>query len=118
MANETQKKLDVNDLIERGKAKGSLTNAEILEVMEDCDIEQMEKIYEQIESNGIEITGFDTVDLDDIDDIASDDDDIEEIDAAEDVEKLLSQEGLAEIITTADLIVVSFYHGTASGLRG
>ena len=95
MANENQKKLDVNDLIERGKAKGSLTNAEILEVMEDCDIEQMEKIYEQIESNGIEITGFDTVDIDDIDDIASDDDDIEEIDAAEDVEKLLSQEGLA-----------------------
>ena len=31
MANETQKKVDVNELIERGKAKGSLTNAEILE---------------------------------------------------------------------------------------
>ena len=95
MANETQKKLDVNELIERGKAKGSLTNAEILEVMEDCDIEQMEKIYEQIESNGIEITGFDTVDLEDLDDIAAEDEEIEEIESTEDMEKILSQEGLA-----------------------
>ena len=92
MANEGHKKLDVNDLIERGKAKGSLSNAEILEVLEDCDIEQMEKIYEQIESNGIEITGFDTVD---IDDISADEDDIDDIDTPEDVEKILSQEGLA-----------------------
>ena len=63
MANENHKKMDINDLIERGKSKGSLTNAEILEVMEvnDCDIEQMEKIYEQIEQNGIEITGFDSI---------------------------------------------------------
>ena len=95
MSNEGQKKIDVNELIERGKAKGALSNAEILEVLEDCDIEQMEKIYEQIESNGIEITGFDTVDIDDIDDIDTTDEEIEEVDSAEDVEKLLSQEGLA-----------------------
>ena len=92
MANEGQKKLDVNDLIERGKAKGSLSNAEILEVLEDCDIEQMEKIYEQIEGSGIEITGFDTVDLDDI---VVEDDNIEELESTEEMEKLLSQEGLA-----------------------
>ena len=92
MANEGQKKLDVNDLIERGKAKGSLSNAEILEVLEDCDIEQMEKIYEQIEGSGIEITGFDTVDLDDI---VVEDDNIEELESTEDMDKLLSQEGLA-----------------------
>ncbi len=92
MSNEGHKKLDVNDLIERGKAKGSLSNAEILEVLEDCDIEQMEKIYEQIESNGIEITGFDTVD---IDDIAGDEDDIDGVESPEDMEKMLSQEGLA-----------------------
>ena len=68
MSNENQKKMEVSDLIERGKSKGSLTNAEILEFMEasDCDIEQMEKIYEQIEQSGIEITGFDAVDIDDI----------------------------------------------------
>jgi len=100
MSNENQKKMEVSDLIERGKSKGSLTNAEILEFMEasDCDIEQMEKIYEQIEQSGIEITGFDAVDIDDIGDIDaldSDGEDIEEIDSGEDVEKILSQEGLA-----------------------
>ena len=99
MGNETQKKFEVNDLIERGKSKGSLTNAEILEFMEqcDCDIEQMEKIYEQIESNGIEITGFDTVDIEDLGDIDSmgDGEDGEDIDSGEDVDKILSQEGLA-----------------------
>ena len=99
MANDTQKKFEVNDLIERGKSKGSLSNAEILEFMEqsDCDIEQMEKIYEQIESNGIEITGFDVVDLDDLGDIDSltQGEDVEEADSGEDVDKILSQEGLA-----------------------
>lgn len=100
MSNESHKKMEVSDLIERGKHKGSLSNAEILEFMEtnDCDIEQMEKIYEQIEQSGIEITGFDTVDIDDIGDIdaiAGEDGEIEDIDSGEDVEKILSQEGLA-----------------------
>jgi trk system potassium uptake protein TrkA len=31
MSNENQKKMEVSDLIERGKQKGSLSNAEILE---------------------------------------------------------------------------------------
>ncbi len=95
MSNEGQKKIDVNELIERGKSKGSLSNAEILEVLEDCDIEQMEKIYEQIESNGIEITGFDTVDIEDIADIDDESEEIEEIESTEDMDKILSQEGLA-----------------------
>ena len=100
MSNESQKKMEVSDLIERGKHKGSLSNAEILEFMEtnDCDIEQMEKIYEQIEQSGIEIMGFDAVDIDDIGDIdaiAGEDGDIDDLDSGEDVEKILSQEGLA-----------------------
>lgn len=98
MSNESTKKMDINDLIEKGKAKGSLSNAEVLEVMElnDCDIEQMEKIYEMIENNGIEITGFDAATIDDIADIDdADDDEIEEVETAEDMDKLLAQEGLA-----------------------
>ena len=97
MGNENQKKIDISELIEKGKSKGSLTNAEVLEVMElnDCDIDQMEKIYEQIESNGIEITGFDTVEIDDIDDLEADDEEIEQLESAEDMEKMLAQEGLA-----------------------
>ena len=98
MNSETQKKpIDVSELIERGKSKGSLTNAEVLEVMEmnDCDIDQMEKIYEQIENSGIEITGFDSVAIDDLDDLDEDDEEIDQLESAEDMEKMLAQEGLA-----------------------
>ena len=58
MSNE--KKLDVNDLVEKGKAKGSLSNSEIMEALEDVDydIEQIEKLYETFEGLGIEVTGY------------------------------------------------------------
>ena len=56
-AAEPKKKNEIQDLIEKGKAKGSLTNEEILEIVdhEDLDVENMEKLLEQIESLGIEI---------------------------------------------------------------
>ena len=55
-----EKRHDVRDLIARGKAKGKLTSNEIFEIIDeaDCDVEQMEKIYETLESNGIEVTGY------------------------------------------------------------
>ena len=55
-----EKRHDVRDLIARGKVKGKLTSNEIFEVIDeaDCDVEQMEKIYETLESNGIEVTGY------------------------------------------------------------
>ncbi len=55
-----EKRHDVRDLIARGKLKGKLTSNEIFEVIdeEDCDVEQMERIYETLESNGIEVTGY------------------------------------------------------------
>lgn len=48
------KKLDVNEIIEQTGA-GSITSSDIMEVLEDIDydIEQMEKIYESLESNGV-----------------------------------------------------------------
>ncbi len=55
-----EKRHDVRDLIARGKLKGKLTSNEIFEIIdeEDCDVEHMEKIYETLESNGIEVTGY------------------------------------------------------------
>ncbi len=90
MANE--KAFDVKSLIEKGKSKGSLSNNEILEALEevDLDIEQMEKLYETLESNGIEITGY--VDADDFDSM---EDEIGEGESTEDVDRVLSQEGVA-----------------------
>ena len=85
-------KMDVNELIEQSAA-GSMTGSDIMEVLEDIDydIEQMEKIYESLESNGVHIgengeaqpfaEGADA--------------DAETFSSTEDMEKLLAQEGLA-----------------------
>ena len=55
---DSEKKVDMQDLIERGKTKGSLSNNDILEAIDftDYDIDQLEKLYETLESNGIEVT--------------------------------------------------------------
>ena len=53
----------LSDLIERGKKKGHLSSAELLEVLEDLDInsEQMDKIYDTMENLGIETVGEDYI---------------------------------------------------------
>lgn len=53
----------LSDLIERGKKKGHLSSAELLEVLEDLDInsEQMDKIYDTMENFGIETVGEDYI---------------------------------------------------------
>lgn len=87
-----RKKMDVNDLIEKGKSKGSLSNSDIMEVLEysDFDIDQIEKIYEQLESNGIEVTNY--MNPSEFQEIESE---VEQLESAEDMEKMLAQEGLA-----------------------
>ncbi len=59
MTNETQpdKKTVLKELTELGKVKGHLTNKEILDAIAEMDIdaEQMEKFYDSLETNGIEI---------------------------------------------------------------
>ncbi len=51
------KKAQLNELIELGRSKGKLTTQEILDAMEnlDFDPEQMDKLYETLESMSIEI---------------------------------------------------------------
>lgn len=66
MSNETNnnhstdsKKNAVKELLERGKKKGILTYQEIMDTLEEIEIEpaQIEAIYENIESIGIEVVG-------------------------------------------------------------
>ena len=86
------KKPNINELIESGKAKGSLSNNEIMEALEEYDFEldQIERIYNQIESNGIEITGYlDTPEFEEIEH------EVERYESAEDMEQMLAQDGLA-----------------------
>ena len=54
----TDSKTAIRDLIELGKQKGTLTNQEILDALVEIDIdpEQMERFYDRIEQQGIEIT--------------------------------------------------------------
>ena len=86
-----EKKIDIQELIEKGKAKGSLSQSEIAEALEDddFDIDQLESVYETLEKNGIEVTGY--MDAADFKDIESD---LERLDTAEDMEQALLQEGL------------------------
>ncbi|MBQ2827010.1 MAG: RNA polymerase sigma factor RpoD [Clostridia bacterium] len=95
MEKDKKKKTDIADLIEKGKAKGTLTIEEIMEALEDIDydIDQMEKVYETLESNGIEVAGFvadeEEINIEDVEK------DVEQLESAEDMEKALTQEGLA-----------------------
>ena len=90
--NEQEKKFEIKDLVEKGKAKGSLSNSEIVEALEDVDydLEQIEKLYETLENLGIEVTGY--LDSPEFEEIENETDTFESI---EEVENILTQEGLA-----------------------
>ena len=55
---EIEKKLNVNDLIEKGK-KGDLSSSDLDEAMEhmDFDMDSLEKLYEAFEDNGVSLPG-------------------------------------------------------------
>ena len=65
LGQKNEKKSEILALIERGKAKGSLTAEEVLEVIDeiDLDVEQIEKLYESFEEMGIEIIGYGDTDI-------------------------------------------------------
>ncbi len=86
------KKFDIKDLIEKGKAKGSLSNSDIMEAIgySEYDLDQIEKIYETLESNGIEVTDY--MNSSEFQDIENE---VEQLNSAEDMEKMLTQEGLS-----------------------
>ncbi len=56
MSSQDKKNL-LNDLIEQGKTKGKLTTKEINDVLEelDFDVDQVDKLYDVLESNSVEI---------------------------------------------------------------
>ena len=85
------KKTVIRDLIEQGKSKGQLSTKEILDALGELDFdpEQIEKFYDTLESQGVEIVeNFGDEPLADIDFSA-------EGDETEDLETALSTEGIA-----------------------
>ena len=85
-----EKKMDVNEIIEN--KTNSMTSSDIMEALEDIDydIEQMEKIYESLESNGVNASGDAEAPV-----FTDEDAEVEPFDNPGDMEKLLAQEGLA-----------------------
>lgn len=87
---------DIQELIEKAKKKGSLTNSEILAVLGDTDydIDQIDKLYEALDSLGIDVTEcFDDDDL--VGDLGDEiETDLENFDKPENMEKILAQEDL------------------------
>ena len=89
-------KNNIQDLIEKAKAKGSLTNTEILAALgdSDYDLDQIDKLYEALDSLGIDVNAcFNDEAL-----IGSIEDELENdlgsFDGSEDMEKALTSEGL------------------------
>ena len=68
MAAQPDKKTVIKDLLELGKSKGQLSTKEILDALGELDFdpEQIEKFYDTLESQGVEIVeDFDDITIDD-----------------------------------------------------
>ena len=92
---EHKEKNDIQDIIDKAKAKGSISNSEIMVSLGDTDydLDQIDKLYETLEAMGIDVTE----DFDDDEAIDLDEDieaDLENFESSESMEKALSQEGL------------------------
>ena len=91
--NEMEKKLGVEDLIQKGKKNnGMLTSADIDEALEelDYDMDSLDKLYETLEDNGI------TLQSDaDQNEAAEIENEVARFAKSENMEKILEQEGLA-----------------------
>ena len=85
-----KKQLDVNQLIEKGK-KGKLSASDLDEALEEVDFETEEKIYETLEDNGI---AFGNSEISD-EEMSAIESEVESFGAAENMERILEQEGLA-----------------------
>ena len=89
--NNTEKKIDVDELIQKGK-KGSLSSNDIDEAMEELnyDMDGYENLLDKLEDNGIPLPG--EVSDSDIDEIENE---VARFGKAENMERILEQEGLA-----------------------
>ncbi|MCH5202232.1 MAG: RNA polymerase sigma factor RpoD [Oscillospiraceae bacterium] len=68
MSGQVDKKTIIKDLVEMGKSKGNLTNQDIFDAIGEIEFspEQLEKMYDALEAQGIEIIEDADMDLSDI----------------------------------------------------
>ena len=86
-----EKKLDVEELIEKGK-KGDLSTSDLDEAMEnmDFDMDSLEKLYAAFEDNGVSLP--DDISTSEMNEIESE---VERFGGGENMERILEQEGLS-----------------------
>ena len=86
-----EKKVDINELIEKGK-KGKLSSSDLEFVIEelDFDMDSLDKLIETLEDNGIALNA--DMSSSDISKIESE---VEDFGTGENMERILEQEGLA-----------------------
>ena len=89
MAAQPDKKTVIKDLLELGKSKGQLSTKEILDALGELDFdpEQIEKFYDTLESQGVEI-------VEDFDDITIDDEELAKAEGIE-LEPGMGDDGVA-----------------------
>lgn len=93
---DADKPVNIQDLIEKAKQKGTLSNTEIMLALgnSDYDIDQIDKLYEALEGLGIDVTEYFNDDSDDkIDEDIEND--LESYESAENMDQFLSQKGIA-----------------------
>ena len=88
---ESDKSIDLGELIEKGK-QGTLSTDDLEEVVEemDFDIDGLDKLYDTLENNGISLPG--ELSNSEMDEIESE---VEAFGTSENMERILEQEGLA-----------------------
>lgn len=91
---ERKEKNEIQDIIDKAKIKGSISNSEIMVSLGDTDydLDQIDKLYETLESMGIDVTE----DFDDDEPIDLDEDieaDLENFESSESMEKPFLRKG-------------------------
>ncbi len=81
-------------IIEKGKQKGSLSNSEIMTMLDDVEYEsdQLEKLYDVLEASGVDISSF--MDAPDLEELKAEEE-VETLETSQDMEQMLQGEGLA-----------------------
>ena len=94
--NETANRLDVEELIQKGKKNnGTLSSADIEEVLEeqDFDMESIDKLYELLADNGISLQG-DLQNEPDPNEVAEIENEVTQFEKSENMERILEEVGL------------------------
>ncbi len=90
MAAQPDKRTVIKDLLELGKSKGQLSTKEILDALGELDFdpEQIEKFYDTLESQGVEI-------VEDFDDITIDDEELVKAEGMDTLEPGMGADGVS-----------------------